>query len=207
METKACSRCHEVKPLDQFYRKEGRPSSWCKVCTLADVKARYRRGHPPLPEWQMPTEKRCNKCGETKPMDQFHRRKKAKDGRNNICRECNIADTTTFNKRNPEYHRQQARLYRKRHPDRVADNNLSWRLGGVPWGTYDKMHVAQNGRCAICGTDKPSNRTKRFHVDHDAETGAIRGLLCSCCNTGIGQLQHSKTIMLSAIEYLERHSK
>ena len=150
--------------------------------------------------------KNCRRCNETKPIEQFHRRKASSDGRNRICAACAVAEVNAWNKANPEYHREKAKEYRLRHPGRVADNNLRWRLG-VPRGTYDQMLAAQDGRCGICGDTDPGARTTRFHVDHDKETGIVRGLLCARCNTGIGQLRHSKPILLSAIEYLERTSK
>jgi len=206
MDTKACSRCRETKTLDQFYRKEGRPSSWCKPCTLADIKARYRSKHPEPPPYQPPAEKACNKCGVTKPLEQFHRRRSSRDGRNSICADCNTATSLAFNQSHPDYHRRHAREWARKNPERKADNHLKWRLG-LPYGTYDEMFAAQGGKCGICGDASPGARTTRFHVDHDKETGAIRGLLCGRCNTGIGQMRHSQPILLAAIDYLARTTK
>jgi hypothetical protein len=206
MDTKSCSRCGETKPLDEFYRKEGRPSSWCKVCTLADIKRRYRSKHPEPPPYQPPTEKACKKCGETKPIEQYHRRRSARDGRQTICATCATAIAAAFNKSHPDYHRQHAKAWGRANPERKADIALKTRLG-IPYGTYDRMFAEQEGKCAICKTDSPGARTKRFHVDHDNDTGVIRGLLCSRCNTGIGQLRHSETLLLAAIAYLASNTK
>ncbi len=47
------------------------------------------------------------------------------------------------------------------------------------------LNDSQNGLCAICG--EPESRDGYLlSVDHDHETGKIRGLLCSRCNTGFG---------------------
>jgi hypothetical protein len=59
------------------------------------------------------------------------------------------------------------------------------------------MVVAQDGRCAICGS-----ALEQLHVDHDHETGEIRGLLCSNCNVAISQLGDDVETMESAIAYL-----
>lgn len=41
----------------------------------------------------------------------------------------------------------------------------------------DRLLAEQGGNCAIRGcTRKPG--TRRFHVDHDHVTGAVRGLVC-----------------------------
>ena len=63
------------------------------------------------------------------------------------------------------------------------------------------MLAAQDGKCAICGTTSTGNR-KAFHVDHDHKTGKVRGLLCSNCNTGIGNLRDDIGLLNRAIEYL-----
>lgn len=41
---------------------------------------------------------------------------------------------------------------------------------------YDQILDYQDGKCAIC--KKPPKPGKRLAVDHDHETGFIRGLLC-----------------------------
>lgn len=46
---------------------------------------------------------------------------------------------------------------------------------------YDALLRSQGGTCAICG-NKPKPGGRRFAVDHDHKTGAIRGLLCFRCN-------------------------
>jgi hypothetical protein len=66
---------------------------------------------------------------------------------------------------------------------------------------YDALLVAQGGCCAIC------RERQAFVVDHDHATGAVRGLLCNRCNTGLGHLGDSPILLLRAIEYLLRTLK
>lgn len=45
---------------------------------------------------------------------------------------------------------------------------------------------------------------KKLCVDHCHETGEVRGLLCSKCNTAIGMFQEDINVMYRAIEYLSK---
>lgn len=67
---------------------------------------------------------------------------------------------------------------------------------GLTLAEYDEM-VRQP--CRLCGS------TTKVVVDHDHETGKVRGPLCSHCNTGIGLLQDNPALMRKAAEYVERH--
>lgn len=48
--------------------------------------------------------------------------------------------------------------------------------------------------------------TKRLHIDHDHETGAVRGMLCSGCNTSLGQLREDVARIRGLAEYKLLHS-
>lgn len=50
---------------------------------------------------------------------------------------------------------------------------------GINEDQYRAMFAAQDGRCAICAR-RP--RRRRLAVDHDHNTGQVRGLLCFTCN-------------------------
>jgi hypothetical protein len=68
------------------------------------------------------------------------------------------------------------------------------------------MIQQQNGECAICKTTEPSSAYAALYVDHDHNTGAIRGLLCWRCNIGLGYLKDSFELLEAAIRYLEKYS-
>lgn len=65
----------------------------------------------------MTEEKCCTWCGETKPLDQFHRHKGSPDGRKPRCRECCNAETTARRRANPDYRAG----WREADPDYMAD--------------------------------------------------------------------------------------
>lgn len=61
----------------------------------------------------------------------------------------------------------------------------------------------QKGLCDICY--QPNIAHRDLCVDHNHETGRIRGLLCTNCNTGIGLLKENPLILDRAITYLAKH--
>lgn len=72
------------------------------------------------------------------------------------------------------------------------------RTYGLTPEQYDAMLAAQGGLCAICRRDRV------LVVDHDHATGAVRGLLCTPCNTGLGLFLDAPAALLQAAAYLEQ---
>lgn len=82
---------------------------------------------------------------------------------------------------------------------------------GLDEQEYWLMWTQQKGCCAICNTaivsrldvTRPTGVSGDVaHVDHCHSTKAIRGLLCSNCNTGLGKFRDSETNLLKAVGYL-----
>ena len=74
---------------------------------------------------------------------------------------------------------------------------------GITVERYYTMLKEQNGKCAICGSDKPKGKG-RWHVDHCHKTGEIRGLLCCHCNQALGLFRDNIDTLNSAREYLSK---
>lgn len=66
---------------------------------------------------------------------------------------------------------------------------------------YDMMLISQNHTCKICKDVCTTGR--RLSVDHCHSTGAIRGLLCTNCNSGLGKFKDNPQLLAAAIKYLE----
>lgn len=77
---------------------------------------------------------------------------------------------------------------------------------GLTVEEYDRMLENQNGVCAICQEPESAigrgGRVRPLAVDHDHDTGAVRGLLCNDCNSGLGRFDDDVTRMGAAIAYL-----
>jgi hypothetical protein len=85
-------------------------------------------------------------------------------------------------------------------------NNL--RVTGCTPEQYQKLLEQQDGKCAICGAVEGhrsrDGRACRLSVDHDHQTGIVRGLLCNRCNRGLGRFKDSVRILEAALRYLKR---
>lgn len=60
--------------------------------------------------------------------------------------------------------------------------------------------------CRICRSEGfvvSRNGGAKLAIDHDHETGTVRGLLCPSCNQALGLLKDSPDILRAAIHYLE----
>jgi len=106
----------------------------------------------------------------------------------------------------PEFRSEQAAraaIWREDNRDHLRAYQLK-RWYGITQEDYDAMLAAQDGVCAICG-GPPRGRGKLndvFVVDHDHNTGVIRGLLCSPCNTAVGQMDDDPERLRRAAVYL-----
>jgi hypothetical protein len=64
--------------------------------------------------------------------------------------------------------------------------------------------IKQNGYCDCCGVDLENTK---WCIDHNHKTGAVRGLLCYGCNTGIGKLGGTLEGVQKADAYLRKHGE
>lgn len=205
--TKQCFACKTVKETSEFYAspqtKDGL-MTYCKECHKAKMKeGRDRKADTNIPVLLPPgSMKMCRHCLVELPMEAFGVNSRTSDGLQNACKPCANKMVAESRARNPERHRKASRRWNAANGDQVHDAYLN-RTYGIDHAEYERMFDAQGGRCAICKSSDPGPRTKRFHVDHCHDTGKVRGLLCSRCNTGIGQLKHDQARLLAAQEYLK----
>lgn len=75
---------------------------------------------------------------------------------------------------------------------------------GITKEQYNTLLLTQDGKCAVCGNENIVNgKHKMLCVDHNHETGKVRGLLCDNCNRALGQVHDQPDILLKLASYLK----
>lgn len=141
----------------------------------------------------------CSKCGVDKDLNEFYDIKHSK-----LCKECFKQRQREYHKANKQSCNKASRMYYKNHKDKHKDYWFKKRYG-ISLEEYDRILEEQNGVCAICACLESDNKKDLLSVDHDHETGQIRGLLCSNCNRGLGSFKDSLDLLDKAVDYLERN--
>ena len=192
---KLCPKCKAVLPLDSFGKIKGVHRSYCRTCHKSAMF---------VPDLRK--EKACAHCKAVKPIAEFNRSGKRYQS---FCRKCGEKVGT------------EARRIKKENGESVIINRKDylkrnmWRKMRAKYGIdreqYEALVEAQGNACAICKKpekemDGQRGTPLRLSVDHDHETGKVRGLLCRQCNIGIGRLKESVEILQNAIDYLKSHS-
>lgn len=91
--------------------------------------------------------------------------------------------------------------WKNKNKQKVKDTDLKINFG-ISLKEYEDLLVKQQGCCAICKVHK-DKLPRALSVDHCHLSGKIRGLLCVKCNTAIGMLNDDKSLVKSALEYLQ----
>lgn len=178
---KHCKKCSKDLPIDMFWKHKGgrfclEPS--CKICKELSK----NRSSTLIKEEYF---KKCKTCGvEAKceeDLDLFVKYNgRHLYGRRNICKKCHNAKI------------------------KLSDRNIKRRCKykGISVDEYVIMFKEQDGKCKICGISEDKTSKSKLHIDHCHTTGAVRGLLCSNCNTALGLMKDDIYVLKNAISYL-----
>jgi len=131
---------------------------------------------------------KCSRCKVFKNTSDFYTNPSQPRGYDYMCKECVKEDK------------------RKTHnSERQKKATIKYRYEqyGLTEQSYQRMRVAQDFKCKICGLPELDSPKKKLHIDHCHTTGKVRGLLCSQCNVSLGLVKESKETLLKMIKYLE----
>lgn len=149
----------------------------------------------------------CRTCGVSRSLDEFYRHP-GSGGHRVHCKDCIKAEKRKKYRSDERYReaaKARSRSWNARNAHRRRERLLRERYDLAP-EDYEAMLKAQDGACAACGT-LPSE-SGHLHVDHCHTSGAVRGLLCSNCNTALGLCndnpQRLVDYLLAYAKYIER---
>lgn len=138
--------------------------------------------------------KKCSRCKLDKPLKDFYSKisKNGKSYKRGTCKKCHCIETKENREKNPE----------QRHMTVIK------RKYGISKEIYFELMRCQNKKCAICEMEfgeVVSGRGDVYRpcVDHDHNTGKVRGLLCHNCNRVLGIFKDSPLLFEKAITYLK----
>jgi len=121
----------------------------------------------------MITEKQCTMCGEVKPLEEFYRDSRAKDGHRSNCKSCRIAQVGRYQKahrkerteyqrrwhaENPGENALYVRRYKEKHPDKVIAYIKEWAQAHP-----DKVNAA-NARYRQAHPDRATANSHRYRA-------------------------------------------
>ena len=124
---KWCRECEIVKPISEFYRRKENWDGYFHSCKACMDKRTNRNNHKKQAIrkreklMEEGATKVCNKCGIEKPLSEFPKNSKKKDGTGNICTEC-IAKQREATKQKKLERAEQERLY-------LIDREITLRAG------------------------------------------------------------------------------
>ncbi len=156
-------------------------SARCKEC----LRAKSREFSRTLEQVQKQKDRRANHTPEQREAERARgRRKYANRTPEQIQRDYERRQSRK------EIDNARSRDLRAQSPERRSRQRFSvWKSAlKLNYGITPEIHLAmyedQGGKCYFCDADRPGRGKRGLAVDHDKETGFVRGLLCRPCNAG-----------------------
>lgn len=222
--SKICTKCGVELPYSEFTINRGKKAhssglkSECKKCSqrrqLRYAKKCIEEIEKLGEEGLAKKKKVCIKCGIKKPLSEYHKRYGGKYGVRTYCKECRrkmslaannppqIEGTKTCS-RCSEIKPMTEFAIRKQSPDGRSSECKQCKcdydaVRRLKKPIQELKRIQSIGKCEICDS------TENLAIDHNHETGELRGYLCGKCNSALGLLKDDPDILLRAVEYLQR---
>ena len=159
------------------------PRATLSVEKLRNWKKRRPRGAGAVPA-ESPNARFCPRCKVWRPGDTF--------GECKTCQSCRDASRS--------YHVEN--LEERRLKDRLKYYKLTLEQ-------YRELEKVQKDECAICGNPEKkqhSGETYAISIDHNHETGRVRGLLCADCNLLVSRIERiDMGLLMRVVDYIKAY--
>lgn len=131
----------------------------------------------------------CSGCDQWKHVNEFNKRADVigthQEQYRSRCKVCCDKQAKANNLKNPK-----------------SMKEAQWRQKGITnfsFEQFQELLILQQELCAICKQEERAEN-RSLAVDHNHETGQIRGLLCGSCNTKLGWVEKYFTEIHSYLE-------
>jgi len=120
------------------------------------------------------------------------------EGETKTCRDCGITqDISEFDVNRKFYDANSENKFRE--VRRPSCRTCRSKKKSINSNEVKHYHRPDTLTCPICQDVVPGTYAR---LDHNHETGAIRGWICDNCNTAIGKLKESTEVLTRAIDWL-----
>ena len=189
---KICTKCGKLKPINEFTNDKSTKNGKCCQCKdcrkISYSKRRIIYVQNLIENPCKLTEKCCLKCGEVKLMDEFTNDRLSKDGKSNICKQCN----KVYNDSHKEKKKQHKRDNRKRYWSSITLRQHKAKGNIINVSTDFVEQLANNALlCPICkckldwiggnGLNKCSPTLDRIDNENELREDNI-WIICHKCN-------------------------
>ena len=186
-----CPLCRKASSNDLRRARRGTPVDYvCIGCGRRFARVK----------WDGPIRKRCPDCSAIEASQ-----RSADWQREN--REKHNANARQWRANNPNESREASRKSqakrRRERPDTVKREKVRSKYG-LSDRQLDELYERSGGCCEACGVELTEGGNKKACIDHDHQTGIVRGLLCTRCNTALGMLDDDPQKISLLSTYLAR---
>ncbi len=175
--------------------------------------------------------KKCCVCKQELSFDSFNKSSWTKDGVQTVCRSCQKNKYDIYRRTHPEITSKRWKRYYNRHRERMIkrtrdyekqigkkeyvkrykkyNKSMKFKRYNLSEEKYHEMRKEQQQKCAMCLNLFKEDKPKSIHIDHNHETGKVRGILCDGCNLFLGRIEspeYSKRLKI-AQAYLRKTEK
>jgi len=149
------------------------------------------------------TFRRCYKCKVDFPatLEYFYESRKGSGKLGRSCKDCDKLYARNWHHTHKEHALTRNRQWKQENSARnaeVTSQRDMLRYHGI---TKEEANLLYSffDTCAVCGD---SLLDKKKNIDHNHETGRIRGVLCTRCNLSLGNFKDSVEVLQRALDYL-----
>jgi len=132
-------------------------------------------------EWETKENKVCTQCGVDKTYDSFQINQYGKNNRilrRPVCKDCYSKKKQIPSNIRKEYERK-----------------------------FPRPEIGTDFHCPVCDKIKLHKFHNDICLDHNHETGDVRGYLCGSCNASIGKFHEDPIVLERAIRWLKGELK